>query len=1403
MMNMWKVRELMDKATNVVMNYTETEAKVREATNDDAWGPTGAMMQELAQATFTYEQFPEVMSMLWKRMLQENKRNWRRTYKALLLLNYLVRNGSERVVTSSREHIYDLKSFENYTYIDEFGKDQGINIRHKVRELIDFIQDDDKLRDERKKAKKNKDKYVGMSSEAMGMRWTDNPKWNKPNQDTYNDWDRESRAKGFEDANNSDDGEREDSDNDVRSSPRRVARKEYKDTIENIDRIGKIPSSISSNPSPSRASRPIKKVDLGAAANYGKDQSNLTQGNLMTSPVKQQKSTNNILNELFESNNENLSSNIENNVDDDDDDFNPRANTGSTIPSQNVNTSDFGDFTSAFGNSTNKVKDNDEFADFTSAFNSGMTIQSPATQLPGAISISQQSDNLSGTMIPGVQTNVSPFGNLESGNVSLQNTNLMGNNMFNSLPPQGIQSWNNGNNNTASNTDLLSDLGGFNTPGMMSPASQTNNANNANLLNSMSPLISNSTVSRREDRQLRKRDINYSADLLLEFLQSMEFIKSHENLEKLKALIDEFCRYLPGSLTPQKYLNLDETIEIDSILYGKVLEKLVEKFNHNWPLTNNILDSSIENIFIIDGSTDVLFYESIFNLMNALKETDNEWKILTLSRILESLLKSDALLSAIVYSSKSSDELQEETWKNIVQLLVSLPNRVANKAQKKMLDSLTPKLYAKIVIFHLSRAILFLNDGLFYDAKKPNVKIIAELLGKMFLVMESNDLYSFIDILSVCALENRNNIKSFIETIFVQVDRRSVESIVLLVLKNCKSNQTVKNIFSNLANNPMWKYIFTTKVPLMSWHSDENLMRNLISYLNNFTTILVELLLKLLNVWGDRSAISHTPFEQHLYITKLIILSVRSLKDRLSPTEKEAVKKLLYSAIVPHFESTQILITTIGMITGEIIGEIVNEKDSPKLEFEYDSLNQEAKSLVQEIRNLKVCPQVEEKLPTENNLHLDNIEFTFLGARKIYDLAIECKIITSATDLSLNKTQNEEIPKRMVKINKIDENINKKEDEEIDSDDDLVPYDMSNDPLDCEKFKPVYLRDMRDNLTSTESNQNPDIFSESVKIAEELILTQLPNDDISFGLELLEIFVTLGENYHVDDFESLKFRACVAIVTVFPKESAEYLCREFYTKAECHSINQRINFLEILADSVRKLSNYKIMEVKKENKEPKKPRPSKPISLFIETTGGKKHETLFDDDFEVPRNRDNVNWEEIVQKRIDGKTKRFAHSAKKSQTVMNKFANVATYFFYPLLYGFGRQANYVYNLQVKSDSDNILLVSFLKTLATIMIEAKNCPSCVKMAREIIDLVWTLRYHNEAKVRFCAIENIAAVLTVVSEESLINELLEPLMEIRLWLIDSTQKVVGGEPDTNCKKFGSQILALINSILGSLS
>lgn len=37
---------------NVVLNYTEMEAKVHDATNNEAWGASSTVMQEIAQATF-------------------------------------------------------------------------------------------------------------------------------------------------------------------------------------------------------------------------------------------------------------------------------------------------------------------------------------------------------------------------------------------------------------------------------------------------------------------------------------------------------------------------------------------------------------------------------------------------------------------------------------------------------------------------------------------------------------------------------------------------------------------------------------------------------------------------------------------------------------------------------------------------------------------------------------------------------------------------------------------------------------------------------------------------------------------------------------------------------------------------------------------------------------------------------------------------------------------------------------------------------------------------------------------------------------------------------------------------------------------------------------------------------
>nr|XP_034191969.1 telomere length regulation protein TEL2 homolog isoform X2 [Osmia lignaria] len=1429
MMNMWKVRELMDKATNVVMNYTETEAKVREATNDDAWGPTGAMMQELAQATFTYEQFPEVMSMLWKRMLQENKRNWRRTYKSLLLLNYLVRNGSERVVTSSREHIYDLKSLENYTCIDEFGKDQGINIRHKVRELIDFIQDDDKLREERKKAKKNKDKYVGLSSEAMGMRfgggdrWTDSPKWGKSSIDAYNDWDRDSRGKGFEDTNNSDDGEREDSDNDVHPSPKRGGR-EYRDTMDNIDRINKTAAStVSTNASPARMPRAIKKVDLGAAANYGREQSN------------NENNTKSVVDDDEDDDDDH---------DDNDDDFNPRANTQPAVQTPSAN-ADFGDFTSAFGTPSVKTKDsNDEFADFTSAFNSSVTISNHQMQSQS----SQAQINLIGTAIPNINSSITdnvnnamfmntqsvstpPFTSLTSGNTFSQNPS-MDSNVFDTLQPQMLSNQQTVNNNTASsNTDLLSDLDSLNSlsaAGSMDRRTDNANSNFFMNMNSTTPVAVNHGASKREKSIASTENLSkHAANRLLEELcSSVGSIKNQNSLEKLKSYISDYVKYFPGPLTPQKYSNLDFDLEIDPMLHGKILEEVIEKFDHNWPLRENTLDPILKQLVIVEGSTLAVFNETLIALTSALKETKDRKRMFTISIILVELMKSDALFSAIIdackcrMQNKMQQEEFDETWRNTIQILISLPSRVANKLENNTFDSFSLPMYFKAISFYIVRAISFISVGSHYGIT-ADTKSLSFLINKLVITAKSENFLPLIEILTEWCFQNKNNERNTIENILRTLDTPSIEPVAVLFLKHSSIHFGVYQIFGNLISDSNWKYTLTTKIPLMCYYDNNNLVINLISYLAEFLNrdhILIDLLMKLLDVWGDKSALNHTSLEQHTYITKLIIMCIRKSKRYLNWNQKIDIQALLASGMSNHLQCTHIILRAIGMSVGEIFTqELFESENGQKLSFDYNGMPTEVIELVESLKKLHVVTSSEtEKHAKVNDLVFEDIEFNTLGDKKMYELGIECNILPKNVVEMKRNSKNAETDLResitsfeIISKDNVTNESNIESNSEIDSDDDLVPYDMSYDTKISEKLRPAYLRDLRDNLENEKTSTNPDIFLESLKVSEELILSQLPGDDESFAIELLRLFIVLKEICYVENFEILKFKSCVAIVTIYPKECAEFLCKQFYMDLDMYSVSQRLFFLDVLAESARRLSKIPVNKdkedtVSKAKVNPKKKKVSDKVSLFINTESSQRHRVLYSDDFEdFEMMEDQItDWSEIINKRIESNTKRYTHTMKPLKTFKNKFGNVASSFFYPLLYGFGKQGTCLNSgSQIFLDQENILLIQFLKTLSTIMVAAQNCLLASKLGKEILELSWTLRYHDQAKVRMSVIENVEAVLIAVPKDVIMNELFETVLEIRQWLLDSFQNVICGDHDKECRSSAARAVFLIDSIIGS--
>ncbi|KAI7640524.1 ENTH-domain-containing protein, partial [Hortaea werneckii] len=153
-----------------VMNYTEMESKVREATNNEPWGASSSLMQQIANGTFNYQTLNEIMPMIYKRFTEKSAEEWRQIYKALQLMEFLVKNGSERVIDDARSHLSLLKMLKQFHYIDENGKDQGINVRNRSKELTDLLSDVDKIRAERKKAKATRNKYTGVEGGAgLGM----------------------------------------------------------------------------------------------------------------------------------------------------------------------------------------------------------------------------------------------------------------------------------------------------------------------------------------------------------------------------------------------------------------------------------------------------------------------------------------------------------------------------------------------------------------------------------------------------------------------------------------------------------------------------------------------------------------------------------------------------------------------------------------------------------------------------------------------------------------------------------------------------------------------------------------------------------------------------------------------------------------------------------------------------------------------------------------------------------------------------------------------------------------------------------------------------------------------------------------------------------------------------------
>eukprot|EP00873_Tetraselmis_striata_P010520 jgi/Tetstr1/430784/TSEL_020569.t1 len=147
--------------------YSPLERKVREATRNEPWGPTGTMLNELAEASFRQQDCYVIFAIVELRLGYPADK-WRNVYKALTVLEFIMKRGSDTWVTlANGELMPKLEQLEEFAYIDEKGHDQGINVRHRAAAIRALLASPRLLDAEREAAKKKRQQYQGYSRNDM------------------------------------------------------------------------------------------------------------------------------------------------------------------------------------------------------------------------------------------------------------------------------------------------------------------------------------------------------------------------------------------------------------------------------------------------------------------------------------------------------------------------------------------------------------------------------------------------------------------------------------------------------------------------------------------------------------------------------------------------------------------------------------------------------------------------------------------------------------------------------------------------------------------------------------------------------------------------------------------------------------------------------------------------------------------------------------------------------------------------------------------------------------------------------------------------------------------------------------------------------------------------------------
>ncbi|WAQ97137.1 TELO2-like protein [Mya arenaria] len=772
-----------------------------------------------------------------------------------------------------------------------------------------------------------------------------------------------------------------------------------------------------------------------------------------------------------------------------------------------------------------------------------------------------------------------------------------------------------------------------------------------------------------------------------EIQNKLRNVKSKDDYLSCLRLI---CQYIPLKKSDSKNENLDKKpiddenqeiflkthyIQMCKFLLDIISIENVGQLSHSefsQYFLHIFLDGSCENAFLI--------------LMDTIAITSPGYKLNKCILLLEEFLKAHKVASILFeqsglnkVTSCSMFEWKRQgrmlQWESMIVELASVPEKMANKLKTEVSEIFQQQHYIPLLI---SDILLTLGTACRHIrlSRDCSLEFVSHLIGKLCLCGYADQFWRLV-----------------------------LRQTMLLVRKDFIWSQVMETV--------------VTRVPDRCMES-----------------VLVPLMLKeLVQVWGDESAMRHTSYEQHVYLTQALVISIAFLTESLKHEHKDELLRYLLVSVQNHLGFSDGKVRRLGMLVGEIVTRRL-EPDGPELRFEVEE--------DEEVKALKSLLDI----PTDPFIDDLTDELCMMLSERGTEVALsglEEMVSPSEKHVPTPPVTQPDPPS------------------DLDSDDDLEPYDMSHDTDKVKVRQPKYIRDCMEDLIG---NEGPERVEQALKAAEGLIRGK-PYGVAEVSVEFTKVLVHLADEYSLPDFRTIRFSTLVALAVTAPEQVASYLSEQFYDKN--YNIRQRLDIIEVLGTAAQELS-----------------RPTDPAAKGDNLPKPKVQEL-------TASSTEPESWQDVVQRRIESKTRRFGQGRSKPEAtpMENRFAPVAGHFFYPLMGNFDRPEN-TFDLM---GEDCYVLGRLMYTLGIVMYAAANSPPARQMASALLEFIWVLRFHGDSKVRQGLLFAVSMIYLSVPPHVLLNDLQQEVFESKNWLED----VIDKDVNVQCKTLAVQALVLLENII----